>query len=339
MTTRLALLAAALAAAAFGAQRAEASTVVGSPDPYAQPDAFACAACPPGATMAFQQFALRGATVEAPEDGVLVSAGVNAKRLAGSEQPRIAVLRPSADGVSVADSAPVPVSSPSGATEELDGLHLAVRRGDSIGMLVPSGQVDLGTRARRKPDGAVQWFTPPCDPCGSDGGTGVELLFNAVVEPDVDADGLGDESQDPDGGGLGMDWTDDWFEDYDEGDELDPDFDEDAARRSGRARLRLLAVERRRGRGAVLILRVPRAGAVSAAVTLPSNRRTGAGPFLTILTGTKTVAHAGKVRLRVRATGPGARLLARRARLRTKVVVSLAPRSGPLKVRMRSARL
>jgi hypothetical protein len=33
------------------------------------------------------------------------------------------------------------------------------------------------------------------------------------VEPDVDSDGLGDESQDPDGGGLGSDWDDDWLED------------------------------------------------------------------------------------------------------------------------------
>src|SRR4051812_41355897 len=99
MTKRLALLAALAAASALGAERAEASTTVGSPDAYAPPDAFACAlACPAGATLAFQQFALRGATVEAPEDGVLVSAGVYARRLAGEEEPRIAVLRPAGDG-------------------------------------------------------------------------------------------------------------------------------------------------------------------------------------------------------------------------------------------------
>ena len=131
-----------------------------------------------------------------------------------------------------------------------------------------------------------------------DGGTGVELLLDAVVEPDVDADGLGDESQDPDGGGLGMDWEDDWFDDFDEGDELDEDFDEDAAH-GGAARLRLLDVDRRpRGDGATLLLRVPRAGRLSAAITLPDDRATGAGPFLTLLTGDMSVKRAGRVRLR-----------------------------------------
>jgi hypothetical protein len=51
------------------------------------------------------------------------------------------------------------------------------------------------------------------------------------------------------------------------------------------------------------------------------------------------VKQAGRLRLRLASTPPGARLLARRKRLRTKVVASLLPRQGPLKVRMRSARL
>ena len=75
----------------------------------------------------------------------------------------------------------------------------------------------------------MQSFSLPCEPCGMDGGIGMELLFDALVEPDVDQDGLGDESQDPDGGGLGMDWEDDWFEDFEEGDELDEDFGDDAS--------------------------------------------------------------------------------------------------------------
>ena len=94
-------------------------------------------------------------------------------------------------------------------------LHLAIERGDSVGVLFRAGEVDLGVRDRPRPDGAIQWFTTPCDPCGSDGGTGVELLFDATVEPDVDSDGMGDESQDEDGGGLGFDWVDDWFADFD----------------------------------------------------------------------------------------------------------------------------
>src|SRR5262249_47054962 len=103
-------------------------------------------------------------------------------------------------------------------------------------------------------------------------------------------------------------------------------------------RLRLLAARRQRG-GATLLLRVPRAGDVYASITLPTVRRTGAGPFRTILTGQQHVRHAGRIRLRLRATPVGERALARRARLRTKVVVSLVPPSGRLKVLMHSARL
>jgi hypothetical protein len=248
MTRRLGVLPALPLALLLGAQAAHGATFMGSGDASAQPDAFACTMiCPAGANVAFRQFALRGATLEAPEDGVLVSAEVHARRIAGSAQPQIAVLRSDDDdgvGVTVAESAPITVFSPSGATVEATGLHLPVQAGDSIGMVVPAGQVDLGVRTRPRPDGAVQWFATPCAPCGMDGGTGTELLFSAVVEPDVDEDGLGDESQDPDGGGLGLDWEDDWFEDYEEGDELDEDFfDEDMPLK--RRPLRLLDVDRR----------------------------------------------------------------------------------------------
>jgi hypothetical protein len=51
------------------------------------------------------------------------------------------------------------------------------------------------------------------------------------------------------------------------------------------------------------------------------------------------VRRPGRARLRLESTPPGGRVLARRGRVRTKVVVSLLPRSGPLKVLMRSARL
>jgi hypothetical protein len=326
----------------LGAGRADAASYLGSPDTSAPPDAFACAVCAPGTSIGLQQFALRGALTEAPEDGVLVSASVYAKRIAGGEQPRVAVLRPADDGgpgVTVAASAPLPVSSPGGAVHEVQGLHLEVDVGDSVGFLFRTGEVDLGARVRARPDGAVQSFTQPCGPCGMDGGTGVELLYDAVVEPDFDEDGLGDETQDPDGGGLGLDWEDDWFEDFEEGDELDEDFGEDAAL-AARRRLRLLDVERLRGGGASLLLRVPKRGRLRAGVTLPANRRTGAGPFLTILTGDLRVKRAGRVRLHLASTSPGARVLARRKSVRTKVVASFLPRrDGQLKVLMRSARL
>jgi hypothetical protein len=86
-------------------------------------------------------------------------------------------------------------------------------------------------------------------------------------------------------------------------------------------------------------MRVPRAGRLSAAITLPAVRRTGAGPFTTILTGDRRVRRTGRVRLRLAATPAGTRALDRRGRLRTKVVVSLLPRRANLSVLMRSARL
>jgi hypothetical protein len=344
MTLRLRPLtvtAAILLAMFLGTARADAASYLGSPDTSGPPDAFACAACSPGTSIGLQQFALRGALTEAPEDGVLASAAVYAKRIAGAEQPRIAVLRP-ADGsgarVSVVDSAPLPVTSPGGAVHQVDDLHLPVEAGDSIGFLFRTGQVDVGTRMRPRPDGAIQSFTTPCAPCGMDGGTGVELLYDAVVEPDVDEDGLGDETQDPDGGGLGFDWEEDWFEDFEEGDELDEDFDEDDSP-AARRRLRVLDVERLRGGGASLLVRVPRRGRLSAAVTLPADRRTGAGPFTTILTGDKGVKRPGRVRLRLASTPGGTRVLSRRQRVRTKIVAALIGRNSGFAIRMRSARL
>ena len=343
MATRslLALAAALLPVLLIGVPRADAATFLGSPDTSGPPQAYACAACPAGAGVGFRQFALRGTDVEAPEDGVLVEASAFAKRISGSEPARVAVLRPrdGGIGVDVVASTPLPVTSPAGAVEQVEGLRLPVRQGDSVGILFRTGEIDLGVRSRPKPDGAVQSFRMPCGPCGMDGGTGIELMLDAVVEPDVDADGLGDESQDPDGGGLGMDWEDDWFDDFDEGDELDDDFGSDE-RTAAQRRLRLLDVDRRpRGDGANLLLRVPRAGRLSAAVTLPDDRATGAGPFLTLLTGDMNVRRSGRVWLRMDSTTPGTRVLDRRRRVRTKVVVSLLPRERPLKVLMRSAKL
>ena len=51
--------------------------------------------------------------------------------------------------------------------------------------------------------GAKEKFTSPCDPCGMDAGTGMELFLDAIA---VSA------------------WEDDWYDDYDSGDQLDPDF-------------------------------------------------------------------------------------------------------------------
>ena len=344
MTVRpLPIAAAFLAALTVGASRADAATFLGSQDTSAPPDGFACDGCPAGVEVGFRQFALRQATVEAPESGVITSATVNARRIAGAEPPRIAVLHPDAGGVKgmVVASAPLPLTSE---LSHADDLHLPMQRGDSLGFLFRTGEVALGVRNRPRPDGAVQSFTQPCAPCGMDGGTGSELLFDAVLEPDVDGDGLGDETQDPDGGGLGMDWVDDWFRDWDAGDRLEDDFDEDlgGSRRAERERripkdLRVLESDRR-GRRASLLISAPHAGDVSASVTLPANGRTGAGPFTTILTSEMRVKRPGRVRLKLSSTPAGSRVLSRRKSVRTKVVVAYFPRRSTLSLLMRSAR-
>ena len=60
-----------------------------------------------------------------------------------------------------------------------------------------------------------------------------------------------------------MDWEDDWFEDWDEGDQLDEEFggEDSAARRRAPRVLALVDAERLRSGRATLSLRVPRAAA------------------------------------------------------------------------------
>jgi hypothetical protein len=326
----------------LGVQRADAATRLGSPDPGAAPTGFACAAgCPSGSSLGFRQFALQGSDVVAEEPGVLVSARVNARRMAGSAQPRIAVLRPvDGDfvGVSVGDFAPLPVVSQAAAVHEVEDLHLRVEAGDSVGFLLPPGQVDLGVRTRPRPDGAVQWFTEPCAPCHMDGGTGTELLFDATIEPDFDEDGLGDETQDPDAGFGGEffedDELDDWFDELDEDEE-----EEDSARRGRRfRRLRLLDLDRARNGDPVLEVGAPIAGRLAGIVTTSAGSWDLAGIPRTIGAGDVRVERVSRQRLRLRLSRTGRRMLNRRGGQPARVVVSITSRSE-IKLTMRQVRL
>lgn len=324
-----------------GVQRAGAATVLGSVDPSAEPDAFACAAyaCPGGKSIGFRQLALHGSDVEVEEPGVLVSARVNAKRLTGGEQPRIAVLKPADDdiGVTIAGYAPLPVVSADSEVHEVQDLHLRVDPGDSIGFLLPSGQVDLGTRIRRQPDGAVQWFVEPCSPCHMDGGTGRELLFEATIEPDADEDLLGDESQDPDFGldddqsdAPADDEFDDWFDELD-GDEPD----ETSSRRAGR--LRLLDLDRARNGDLLVKIGSLQAGRLGGVVTTSAGRW-DIGVPRTIGAGQRRANPASPVRLRLHLSRAGRRLERRAGRQRARIVVYHLSSDG-IKVTMRQIRL
>ena len=282
----------------------------------------------PGRTsLGFVQFALRDAAVQAPEDGVLVAASVQAKRIAGDEPPQIAVLRPTEDDgarVTVVGSAPLPVSSAGSSVHRVEGLHLPVRKGDSVGFLFRAGEVDLGIRRRPRPDGAIQSFALPCDPCGMDGGTGSELLFDALVEPDVD-------------GG--------WARRRIAGSRrrrLRPGLGGRLVRRlrrrrrarrgprRGRARrqpgpIRLLAANRlgrRRVRRCSSECRGWDAWAPPSRCRPTAARARGRSDDPD---GRHARRRAGRVRLRLAATPRGARALERRRRLRTKVVVAYSP--------------
>jgi hypothetical protein len=337
MTIRRPLLVLAALPALLATGQAQAADTLGSPDSSAAPDAFACevARCSAGQSVGFRQFALQGATVTAAESGVLVSARVYAKRIAGAEQPRIAVLNPAEGdeiGVTVGAFAPLPVVSRGGAVHEVRDLHLPVEAGDALGFIVPTGQVDVGVVNRPRPDGAVQWFSEPCGPCHMDGGTGTELLFEGRIESDFDDDGLGDETQDPDAG-FGFDeFDDEWLDDWD--DELDED--EDAAPR--RRGFQLLGLALAPNGDPVLKLRAPRAGRVSGNVTTSAGRWDIVGAARTIGEGKARSRSAGPVRLRLKLSRSGQRLVDRRGRLRARVVVSIRSRST-LQVAMRRIRL
>jgi hypothetical protein len=339
MTTRRPLLLLAFLPALLAAEQAQAADTLGTPDSSAAPDAYACevARCAPGQSVGFRQFALQGATVTAVESGVLVSARVYAKRIAGAEQPRIAVLSPAEGdgiGVTVGDFSPLPVVSRGGAVHEVTDLHLPIEAGDALGFLLPTGQVDVGVVNRPRPDGAVQWFSEPCEPCSMDGGTGTELLFEGTIEPDFDEDGLGDETQDPDAG-FGFDELDDeWLDDWD--DELDED--EEAAPRRGRRGFQLLGLALAPNGDPVLKIRAPRAGRLSGNVTTSAGSWDIVGNARTIGAGQSRSRRAGPVRLRLHLTRRGHQLVDRRGRLKARVVVSIQSKSA-LQVAMRRIRL
>lgn len=340
--TTLTLAATLLLALALGAERASAATLLGSVDPSLSPEAFACAvyACPAGKTVGFRQLALHRSDVVVSEPGVLVSARVNAKRIAGAEQPRIAVLRPVDEddiGVTVAGFAPLPVVSQGAEVHEVGDLHLPVEAGDAIGFLLPSGQVDLGLRTRRQPDGAVQWFVEPCGPCHMDGGTGRELLVEARVEPDEDEDLLGDESQDPDYGlddeqseELEEDEYDDWF------DELESDEEKEPVPTRVR-RLRLRDLDRARNGDLFVRVETPRHGRLGGIVTTSAGRW-DIGVPRTIGVGEARANRSNRVRLRLRLSPGGRGIVQRPGRERARIVVYHLSRSG-LKVTMRQIRL
>lgn len=324
----------ALLAAAVAAGPSEAATTLGSPDTSVTPDRYRSVSA--GTAVGVRQFALQGSLVEAPAGGVLVSASASAKRTTGTENPRIAVLRPVAGGIgaTVVASAPLSVTSRQGAVTSVADLHLAVEPGDSLAFVFRRGEVELGVRNRPRPDGAVVTFALPCAPCGTDGGTGDELLFDGSIEPDVDGDLLGDETQDPDGGGLDSFAGDDGDLFFDEGFGDEPTGEDEPPAAKRPKRLRLIKSTPRRDGGVSLLLAIPKAGRLSAtaSVAAPQPPRApstaAAGARLTLASARSRVKQARRVRLELATSRAGRRLLERRGPMRALVSVSFRPATG-----------
>lgn len=200
---RLLAVCTALMAPALPAAPAAAAVVVGQDLALgAQASDGGAGPCPGGAdhcTVALLRDA-QGAPAAVPADGVLTEARVRAA--AGADQEvRVRVLRPEAGGTfrPVATS-PVVTLDGSGDVQGL-AVALPVRAGDVLAL---RGASLPGTFAPSSGDGAhTVHGEPPAWPVGDaprapDEGATVpgDLLLAAVLEPDDDGDGAGDETQD-----------------------------------------------------------------------------------------------------------------------------------------------
>jgi hypothetical protein len=76
---------------------------------------------------------------------LLAAPAAHASTFMGSQDPSAAPDDESA-GVTIAASAPISVSSPTGETAAAEDLHLPVQAGASIGLILRAGEVDLGVR-------------------------------------------------------------------------------------------------------------------------------------------------------------------------------------------------
>jgi hypothetical protein len=145
-------------------------------------------------TCTFWHTQLTGATLVAPSNGVIVRWRVKA---ASTDSYRLRILEPDGSGNAtiIASSAPLPALGGNAVTTaevrmpiEAHGFLAIETPGGAPYPIAMAGGTQGGS-AGDAPDGAS--FPVDQSPHG-----GIELLFNADFEPDPDADGFGDESQD-----------------------------------------------------------------------------------------------------------------------------------------------
>ncbi len=170
---------------------AQGATTIGAPD-MQDVNLSGSVGCSVAATCVFTQVELRGdpAQAEVPSAGVITSYSV--RHASGSV--RLQVYRgASLDRVATTADA----NHLGGDTIDTTNVRVPVAAGDLIGVRLAVGS-KIGIYGGEPSNGLYEGSDT--NPLGVGVFTNEQLLLSAVVEPDADRDGLGDESQDPDGG-------------------------------------------------------------------------------------------------------------------------------------------
>jgi hypothetical protein len=194
----LALSSAAAVAAIAAPSEARAAVTIGEDTSTASTDSFGCNS-DPAVVCTYGQFAHPTSSVAAPFDGVVV--GWRVRGSSGAGQFALRILRPAGTGSWTGAGTSDPETVTSG-TENVFETQLPIKQGDNIGVNVPGGNPITPTIEYRQLTGAQLgvWVPALADGETSPPGTPVDnltLVLNADIEPDVDCDGFGDETQDP----------------------------------------------------------------------------------------------------------------------------------------------
>ncbi len=180
---------------AIGAPPATAAVTLGSD--LTSP-ATASLACEAGSDCTLVPTALPGRLLAAPSDGVVVRWRIRADGTL-YRPGKLHVIRPGPGGtytdVTPADRQPFMSASEGIAME---AVRLPIKQGDLLGLAPATGEIPATERLLV--DAAMMTFAWPFQGAArlpdAISPVDLELLFNADVEPDVDGDGYGDETQD-----------------------------------------------------------------------------------------------------------------------------------------------
>lgn len=193
MTRRFTLFTLAnLAAALFAVQGASASVTIGSDLTQAPFEYSFCAS-----KCTWTQTALAGRTVLAPSDGVLVRWRVSANGASGPLAIR--VMRPGT-GTNLTGVATGPNVATTTAGISVFPTRLPIKAGDVLGIDFDSTNTAGIKPATGDPSTLALYHAPALadgvTAAATNPNVGTELLLNGDIEPDVDQDGFGDETQD-----------------------------------------------------------------------------------------------------------------------------------------------